>query len=181
MSEINKTECPVIIFIVSEMNRIGYLVIILVMSEMNKRECLIIILIVSEINKIECLAILIMSEINNSVKYCRYVCMYVCMYIASMIYIKIRKFSSHKGKEIDFVYTITENTSNFDNTWLSQLNHDSGKHSTAVTHSALQQLSGRVWLAALLACPITCSLHRPITATYCSLLINYDVADKSVG
>ena len=84
-------------------------------------------------NKIECLPLLIMSEINNSVKYCRY----VRVYIASMIYIKIRKFSSHKGKEIDFVYTITDDTSNFDNTWLSQINHDSGMHNTAVLHTLL--------------------------------------------
>jgi hypothetical protein len=146
------------------------------MSEINKIECLAI-LITSEMNKTECLAILIMSEINNSVKNCRY----VRMYIATLIYIKIRKFSSHKGKGIDFVYIINENTSNFDNTWLSQINHDSGKHNTTVTHSALQQLSGHVWLAVLLTCPITCSLQRSITATYCSFLINYDVADKSVG
>jgi len=68
------------------------------------------------------------------------------MYIASMIYVKIWKFSYHKGTEIDFVYTITENTSNLDNIRLSQTNHGSGMHNTAVLptllYSSFQAMCG---------------------------------------
>jgi hypothetical protein len=67
-------------------------------------------------------------------------------YIALVIYKKVRKFSYYTGKEIDFVYTVTDNTSNYDNTWLSQINHGSGTHNTVVLptllYSSFQAMCG---------------------------------------